>query len=349
MIGRMDKRWGRLAAGRGAARLLALLIAGSVPFLDTPAEADELRYLRIGTGPPGESYFPVGGLLAGALSKPPGTPPCEKGGSCGVPNLIAAASVTAGTLANIEAIRDGRQDVALVQSDVAAWAASGSPPFQGAPVGVLRSIANLYPAQMHLVARDDAGIGTPADLKGKRVSLGALGTGTLLHARQMLAAWRIRENDVKVQYLRSALAIDAMAAGTVDAFFVVDRAPVPSVVELSRRLPIHLVALAGDGAERFKKANPMLAPSHIPGGIYEGAPWDVATLEVGISLVTAADLPDDLVESLTRALWHPATIALLSENLSQASRISLSTALSGLGAPLHAGAERYYREKGLFP
>ncbi|PKU26164.1 TAXI family TRAP transporter solute-binding subunit [Telmatospirillum siberiense] len=329
--------------------LLLALPAILLAAMGSAAWAEDLRYLRIGTGPPGESYFPVGGLIASALSNPPGAPPCEKGGSCGVPNLIAVASVTSGSLANIEAIRDGRLDAALVQSDVVSWAVRGQPPFQGQPVVTLRSIANLYPSQLHLVARAEARIKGPEDLKGKRVSLGEAGSGTLLHARQFLAAWKIKESDVGAQFLRSALASDAMTAGTLDAFFVIDRAPVPTVTELSRRMPIRLVPIDGAGSERLMKANPLLASSHIPGGLYEGVPDDVATVQLDISLVTASDVPDALVENMTRALWHPATTALLAESLSQAGKIKLSTALFGLGAPLHAGAERYYRVKGLFP
>lgn len=345
MIAEGDARrlW-RDAGFAGICLLLALLLS-----LGSIAAAAEVRYLRIGTGPPGESYFPVGGMIASTLSNPPGGPPCERGGSCGVPNLIAVASATSGSVANIEAIRDGRLDVALVQSDVALWATRGTAPFQGQAVNSLRSIANLYPSQIHLVARPEAHIQSPSDLKGKLVSLGAAGSGTLLHARQLLAAWKIREGDLKPRFLRSALAADAMTAGALDAFFVIDRAPVPALAELARRLPIQLVPIDGEAAERLMKANPSLAPSKIAGGLYDGIPGDIRTVQIDISLVAAANLSDDLVEGLTRALWHPGTTAMLAESLSQASQIRLSGALSGLGAPLHPGAERYYREKQLMP
>lgn len=342
MVGRDRERkvW-RNVGGAGIALLSLLFIELFAP---APLAAQDLRYLKIGTGPPGESYFPVGGLIASVISNPPGSPPCERGGSCGVPNLIAVATVTSGSLANIEAIRDGRLDMALVQADVAMWAALGTPPFRGRAAGNLRAIANLYPSQIHLVARPDAHIQSLLDLKGKRVSLGEVDSGTLLHARQIIAAWNIKESEIKVQFLRSALAADAMSAGTLDAFFVIDRAPVPSVAELAKRQPIRLVPIAGDGAEKLQKADPLLTPSIIAGGLYEGAPDDVATLQLGISLVAAAELPDDLAWSITKALWHPTATTILAESLSQGTQVKLSTALSGLGVPLHPGAARFYRE-----
>lgn len=320
------------------------VLACVVGTLLSSAWAADLRYLTIGTGPPGESYFPMGGLIASAISNPPGSRPCDRGGSCGVPNLIAVASATTGSVANLEAIRDGRLDIAIVQSDVAMWACQGIGPFQGRPASNLRSIANLYPNQLHLVARADARIRSPRDLKGKRVSFGEMGSGTLLHARQVIAAWSVKENEIKAQFMRSALAADAMLAGNLDAFFVVDRAPIPSVAELAKRLPIALVPISGDGADRLKRSDTLLLSSEIAGGLYEGVPDDVATLEVGVSLVASADLSEALVLGITRALWNPTTTAMLAESLSQGTRVKLATALVSLGAPLHPGASRFYTD-----
>lgn len=331
-------RWLGLAASCALALLLSA--AGL-------ASGSDIRYLRVGTGPPGESYFPMGGLIASAISNPPGSRPCERGGSCGVPGLIAVATATGGSVANVEAIRDGRIDVALVEADVALWAALGTGPFKGPAIGNLRSVANLYPSQLHLVARRDSHIQSLRDLKGKRVSLGEVGSGTLLHARQVIAAFNLKESDLKTQFLHSALAADAMQAGTLDAFFVVDRAPVPSVAELARRQPITLVPIAGEGADRLRKNDPLLAPSSIAGGLYAGVDEDVPTLEVGISLVAAAELPDGLVLGITRALWNPATTTVLAESLSQGAQIKLTAALTGLGVPLHHGASRFYLDNNI--
>jgi hypothetical protein len=343
-FGRERKRF-RAALKAGGALLLFCLLTGLS--LTATAQAENLRYLRIGTGPPGESYFPIGGLIASAISNPPGSPSCDQGGSCGVPNVIATASATNGSVSNAEAIGDGAMDAALMQADVALWASQGAPPFQGRPIANLRLVANLYANQLHLVALADGKIASPHDLKGKRVSLGAKGSGTLVHARQILAAWNVKESDVKVVFLPSAIAADAIMTGTLDAFFVVDGAPVPSIVELAERRRIALVPIAGPGAERLRDANHLLHPAIIGADVYEGVSEDVATLQIGVDLMVSAALPDDLVYGITKALWHPHTAILLRDGAPQAALITPTMALVDIAPALHPGALRFYKETGL--
>jgi hypothetical protein len=321
--------------------LLAVLLAAGA------ASAQDERYLRVGTGPPGETRFPMGGLIASAISNPPGAQPCARGGSCGVPGLIAVAVASSGSVGDISGIDAGRFDAALVQSDVALWAGQGVDPFAGHPIASVRSVAHLYSVQFHLIARPGAGIKSPADLKGKRVSLGENGSGALVHARRLLAAWNIPERSLKAQYLRSALAADALQSGTLDAFFVFDRAPVPTVAELAKAQPIRLVPIAGDGADRLRRDDPLLSPSVIAAGTYQGLGDDVPTLEVGISLVVSANLAEDLVYALTQALWHPTTLNML--KLNQPRGVSIELGRAPLGLPLHPGAARYYDENGISP
>jgi hypothetical protein len=321
------------------ALVVVMLIAGS-------AWAQEVRYLRVGTGPPGENHFPLGGLIASAISNPPGAQPCQRGGSCGVDNLIAVALATSGSVSNIEAIDAGRLDAAVVQSDVALWASEGRPPFERRAVDSVRSVADLYADQVHLVVRTGLGVRSPRDLKGKRVSLGEVGSGTLAHALQVLAAWGLKERDVKAQYLRSALAADAVQADKLDAFFVVDGAPVPSVAELAKSRPIRLVPIDGVGADRLRSANRLLTVSRIAAGTYQGVNEEIATLEVAVKLVVAARLPEDLVRDLTAALWHPATARLLSVSQPPGAQVRPCDTVRAGDPPLHPGASRYYFEHG---
>src|ERR1700761_4795064 len=157
---------------------LAALIVG-FGMLALSASGDEARYLRVGTGPPGETQFPLGSLIASAISAPPGLP-CNHSGACGVPGLIAVATATAGSEANVEVMAEGRLDAALMEADV--------PLFAGKRAETVRGIANLGLEQMHLVVLRDGPIRALRDLKGKRVSLGEEGSGTHLHAHQLLAA-----------------------------------------------------------------------------------------------------------------------------------------------------------------
>ena len=136
------------------------------------AAAQDITFFRIGTGSTAGTYYPVGALIANAISNPPGSEPCESGGSCGVPGLIAAATASQGSVANVEAIAAGRLESGLAKSDIVSWAIAGEGLFAGrGPDSRVAIIANLYPESVHLVVRKAIGIDTVADLRGRRVSL----------------------------------------------------------------------------------------------------------------------------------------------------------------------------------
>ena len=157
-------------AGMAAALLLAFSLALS---LAHPVAAQETKFLRIGTGAIGGTYFPVGGLIANAISSPPGSRSCEAGGSCGVPGLIAVTQSTQGSVENVIAVGRGELETALTQADIAYFAYFGKGVLakQGR-LANLRAIANLFPEMVHLVVRRESAIWEVEGLKGKRVNLG---------------------------------------------------------------------------------------------------------------------------------------------------------------------------------
>ena len=158
-----------------ASAVMGFVIAATLPL----AQAQNVSFFRIGTGGTAGTYYPIGGLLANAISNPPGSRACNEGGSCGVPGLIATAVASNGSVANINGITSGSLESGFTQSDVAYWAYTGTGTYEGKPkVAGLRLIANLYPESIHLVARKGAGIKTAADLNGTRVSLDEPGSGT---------------------------------------------------------------------------------------------------------------------------------------------------------------------------
>jgi TRAP transporter TAXI family solute receptor len=324
------------------------LIAGAMALSLASANAAEaVRYLRIGVGPAGESHFALGELIASAISNPPGGPSCELGGGCGVPGLIAAASATGGSVDNLKAIGAGHLDAALVRAEVCVWAANGTGPFAGHPVTNFRAVANLYPDEIQVVVRNDGIIRQPPDLIGKRVSLGAKGSGTLLWAKRLLAAWNIRDNQIDPVYLHAAAAADALAEGRLDAFFVIDGAPIPAVAALARTMPIRLLPVSGSAAAALRQSDTLMGPTRVPANTYTGIETPVDTVRLPLTLVVAADLDDDLVYGITKALWQPETAKLLADSRLKAVPLSSMAAASGLGAPLHPGATRYYTETGL--
>ncbi|HSV28233.1 MAG TPA: TAXI family TRAP transporter solute-binding subunit [Candidatus Omnitrophota bacterium] len=326
---------------KGFAVMALLMLAAT-------AAAQDIRFFQIGTGPTGETRFPVGGLIANALSNPPGSRQCDKGGSCGVPGLVAVAKSTGGSLANIEAIAAGRLDAALVQADIAYWAFHGTGIYQGkGAVKNLRGIAVLYPESMHLVARRGADIRSVADLRGKRVSFGDKRSGVRVHGLMLLKAFGLSEHQVKLRDLPPGPAADALAKNELDAMLVIDGHPIPAVAELARTTPITLVPLEGPQVDRLRAQHPFLSAGEIPAATYADVPEAVKTLDVGMALVTGAEQPHDLIYGITRALWHKSTLALL-QGFPRGNLIRPDAdAILKAGIPLHGGAAGYYFDAGI--
>lgn len=309
--------------------------------------APETRFFRIGTAGLGGVYYPVGGTLALAISNPPGSRPCDKGGSCGVPGLVAVAQSSHGSVANVRAIAAGTLDSGFAQADVAFWAYTGTGLFQGQQkLDQLRTIANLYPEHVHLVVRKGAGVETVRSLKGRRVSLDEQGSGTLASARLILEAYGLKESDLQAQYLPADQAVQRMKEGTLDAFFFFAGFPAPAITELANAVAIDLVPINDGPAEAVRRKYEFFTQDIVPIGAYKGV-GRTDTLSVGAQWLVSANVPADLVHAITAAMWNETTRQLLDKSHPKARQIKLETALNGLAAPLHPGAERYYREAGV--
>jgi TRAP transporter TAXI family solute receptor len=309
--------------------------------------AQDFRFLRIATGATGSTNFAIGGLIASAVSNPPGSRPCERGGSCGVPSLIAVAQATEGSVENVEAIAEGRVESGLVQADVLYWAYHGTGLFQDkGPARGLRAIANLFPATVHIVVRRDSGIYKVSDLKGRRVSLGEPGSGALVTARAILAAFDLSEQDVGPSYHKPGPASDLLYEGDLDAFFVVGGVPVSAIADLAERLPILLVPISGMAGEELKSFYPFFTEAVIQAGSYLNVGHAVS---VGINTqwVASADADADFVYALTKALWHERSRALFERGHAEGRSIRLESALDRIAIPLHDGSARFYAEIGL--
>lgn len=312
------------------------------------AGAQEPQFFRIGTGGTAGTYYPIGGLIANAISNPPGSRPCEEGGSCGVPGLIATALSSNGSVANVNAIAEGALESGFAQADVATWAQTGTGIWEDRPaVERLRAIANLYPETIHLVASAESGIDSVDDLAGKTVSLDEPGSGTLVDARIILDAYGLSEEDVDAQYLKPDQAAERMRDGAMDAFFFVGGFPAGAIAELASQEDIVLVPIDGEQAQAIRDEYTFFADNVVPAGTYEGVDGDVNTLSVGAQWVTHADQPEELIYQITQALWNDSTRALLDAGHQKGREITAETAVSGLGIPLHPGAERFYREQGI--
>lgn len=326
----------------------AALLPLAAPLCSRLAQAQQdITFFRILTGGTVGTYFPIGGLIANAISNPPGSRPCAEGGSCGVPGLVATSVASNGSVANVAAIAAGTAQSGFVQSDIAYWAYNGTGIYQGRPrVDGLRAIANLYPESIQLVVRKGSGIKSVADLRGRKVSLDEPGSGTLVDARLILSAFGLSEKDLKAEYFRAQQVADNLKDGTIEAFFTVSGWPQSSVADLAATIGIELVPIAGPEIDSLIAQFSFFSIEEIPDNAYRGVPG-VKTVSVHAIWTTSSKQSDELIYKVTAALWNPATRKLLDSGHVKGREIRLETATRGLGIPLHLGAEKFYKEQGL--
>ncbi len=292
------------------------------------------QFFRIGTGGTAGTYYPVGGMIANAVSQPG--------------KIVVTAQASNGSLANVTGIAGGALESGFSQADVASWAYTGKGVFEGKPaITGLRLIANLYPESVHIVARKGAGIKTVADLKGKRVALDEPGSGTLINARTILAAYGIKESDIKPEYIKPNQAGDKLKDGSIDAFFFTGGSPAGAIAELaSAGAGIELIAIDGPQADAIRKSDGFFSPDLIAADTYKGI-GAVKTLSVGAQWVTSDKADANTVYEITKALFAESGQKAMGAGHAKGKFITKENAIKGAGIPLHQGAEKFYKEAGL--
>lgn len=326
-----------------SALITAGIFAGSV-------QAQSPSFFRIGTGGAGGTYFPIGGTIANGISAPPGARPCDKGGQCGVPGLIAIAQSTTASVFNNAAVQNGELEAGLAAADVTRSMYLGEGKFEGKAHPKLRIIANLYPEDLHLVMPAGSSINNLGDLKGKRVGIAQAGSGTQVAVLQMLEAWGVTRDNIDEAELNNSQSAERLADGQLDAYFYAAGWPVAAMVQLASTKGMNLHSFTEEDLAKINGIIPAYIPSEIPGGVYEGVDAAVKTPAVSALLVVSADLDEELVYGITKALWNDNTRKLLDNGHAKGKQITPATALDGvsaLGVPLHSGAEKFYREAGL--
>jgi len=308
----------------------------------------EARFFRIGAAATSGTFFEIGEVIASAISKSAGSPSCERGGNCGVPGLVAVTQATQGSVENLRMIAAGQIESGIAQSDVAGWAYAGTGIFSAdGPMKNLRAIASLFPESLQLVVRADSPLHTVFDLKGKRISLGQKGSGTLADSRIVLAAAGLMEKDIAAEYLRPSAAAAKIIEGSIDGFFLIGGAPVPAIYELAATIPIRLIPIGDDILAKMRQRSSSYRRSVIPVGTYPGISVETPSIGFNALWIVSADLPDNLIYGITSALWNEATRRLLEAHDPLGRQVRLENALDGLSVPLHPGAKRFYREAGL--
>jgi len=325
--------------------IIAALAALSVAAVSS---AGAQSFFRIVSGSAGGNYFPMAGVLANAISSPPGSRPCDKGGPCGVPGLIAIAQSANGSVANVNAIQSGTAESGLAQSDVAYWGYHGTGVFEGKPkLDKLRFMASLYPEHIHVVLPKSSKVQRLEELEGKRIGVGLPASGAQVGALLILNAVGLEKNEnFQAEELNTQQSAERIQDGQLDAFLTVTGAPSSGIAQLASIAGLRLLSIPEEVQKKVIEQAPFYFSSPIPAGAYEGQDYDVSTLAVGAQWLVSADQPEDLVYGITKALWSDVTKKLLKHH-AKGKDVTLETALGGRGIPLHPGAERYYREVGL--
>lgn len=308
-----------------------LIAIGSL-LLVTLGSAAAQDFYTIGTGGVTGVYYPVGGATAKIVND----------AKVGIRLTVES---TAASVFNVKSIQTGQLDLGLAQSDVVYQALHGEEAFEGAPFEGIRTVMGLHAEPMHLVCRADSGVAAFSDLVGKRVSIGDPGSGTLNTVRTMLDAKGIAEADLKTEYLKAAEAPDFLRDGRLDCFFYAVGIGAAAIRDISATSDVVLVPLNDPEFAALIEKYPYYAFATAPAGTYGGQDDDVTLFGVKALFVTGEDMPEEDVYKIVKAILdnidafhaiHPALATLTSEDF-----------LTGLGAPLHPGAERAFKEAGL--
>ncbi|ADC65290.1 TRAP transporter solute receptor, TAXI family [Ferroglobus placidus DSM 10642] len=298
-----------------------------------PKTEDGKYIVTIYTGSgPGSVYFAVGSMFAKVLNKKS--------------DLIEAKGVTSGaSVANAKAIGKGEALAAIIQNDVTYYAWNGKFQFEGKPIKELRGIGTLYPEPVQIVVRADSDIYTLEDLRGKKVVVGAAGSGVAATAERVLKAAGVWD-DIEPVYQTFSEAAQSLVLGQVDAEFTVIAYPAPAIDQIAVKVPVRLIPIPDEVIQKLHdEGYPFYVKVVVPANTYNGQTEDVQTIAVKATLAVHKDLPEEVVYEMTNVLYE--NIDELAKAHQVAKQIDMNKAFEGLMIPLHPGAVKYYEEKGI--
>ncbi|MGR3464922.1 TAXI family TRAP transporter solute-binding subunit [Limimaricola sp.] len=287
--------------------------------------------LSIATGGTGGVYYPMGGGLAEVINNH-------------VEGMAATAEVTGASVENMGLIATGDADLAIGLADTVQQAYSGTGRFEGQELPMIRAVGSLYANMVQIVTPADSGIESIADLAGKRVSVGAPGSGTEVNAQTLLEANGLSFDDFDAQRLNFNETADALANGDIDAGFWSVGAPTSSILNLATTQDIRMIPLTEEQVAAAVEADPTFAALSLAGGTYEGVDEDVATIGVPNVLVVSSETDEETVYQITKAMYE--NIADLRAVHPAAEETTVEFTMSATPVPLHPGALRYFEEAG---
>lgn len=288
-------------------------------------------FLNIATGGTAGTYYPIGGAMAEIINKD-------------VYGVNASAQSTGASVANINMLADGQVEMAIVQNDITYYAVNGQNMFEGKKIENLRGVASLYPETCQFVTMVDSGIMSINDLKGKKVAVGAAGSGVEANVRQILQAYGITYDDIDEQFLSFAEGANALKDGTVDVACVTAGYPTASIQDVASQKNIRLIPLDEEKITALTIDYPFYTRTIIPAGVYQGFDQEVPAVSVMAILVATDKMEDKTGYDITKAIFTN-TDKLVAAH-SAAKSIEKKSALAGMGfIKMNSGAEKFLKEQ----
>ncbi|MCG2774245.1 MAG: TAXI family TRAP transporter solute-binding subunit [Desulfobacterales bacterium] len=313
---------------------ILVMVIGLV-FAVGPVSAAKRRYVSIASGWVTGAYFP----MAGAISRIAWNHLKEEG-------IKVTAESSGASVANAKLIGSGDTDFAILQNDIASYAHYGKEGMFEEPIKNLLGVCTLFPEHVQLVSRTDSNINSVADLKGKKVAIGPVGSGTTENAKQILEGWGLSVDDLgKAEQLTASQSSDYIKDGRLDAAFFTVAVGAAVIQDTALLVDSKIVPIEGPNVDKLIKKYPFYAKQIVPGGTYKGNDKDVPTVSVMAMLSARADLEDFIVYSIISAMYGD--LPQLQKAHSKFKDISAETGLVGMSIPLHPGAAKFFKEKGI--
>ncbi|WP_412766685.1 TAXI family TRAP transporter solute-binding subunit [Ureibacillus terrenus] len=285
----------------------------------------DIKFLSLVTGSTQGTYYALGGTFAELITSETG--------------IKTTAEVSQASTANINALKAGDAEIAFVQTDIAYYAKNGQLMFEGEPMEDLVAIGALYPETVQLVTTAKSGIKSFEDLKGKKVSVGAPGSGTYANAEQLLEVHGLTMDDIQPQNLDFGESVDSLQTGQIDAAFITAGYPTAAVESLGAQADVVIIPVDPEKAKALIEKYPYYTEDVIPKGTY-GLSEDVPTVSVLAMLAVKKDLPDEVAYGIAKAIYENTDKI----GHAKAAFIKKETALDGIGIDVHPGAKKYFEE-----
>ena len=316
---------------------LALVAAGTLATTVAPtALAQQRLFFGIATGGTGGTYYPLGGMLAQLISNK---------ATVGGQKISATAEAAGASVGNAKLLGNKEIESAFVAADILDAAYNGTGQFQGAPLKNVRALGALYPETVQFITRADMGINSVRDLKGKTVSSGAPGSGQYQLLTDLLKVYGMSRADVKEDLSSFTQAVDKIKDGNLHATLITAGVPTSAVTDFAQSHALKVIPLSGPEVAELRRQQPYYAEVPLPANTYKGQTAAVPTLAVMAVWATHDAVPEAVAYEVTKALYE--NTAIMGQVHVQGKNIQLSTATAVGTAPMHPGAVRYLKEKGI--